>query len=80
MKSLSYLNKYLIKYKWRLLLGVVFIIGSNFFHVNMPLIVKDAVNQFDKNFDPENWLDLALSLGGLYILLSLGKGIFLFFT
>lgn len=80
MKSLSYLNKYLIKYKWRLLLGVVFIIGSNFFHVNMPLIVKDAVNQFDKNFDPENWLDLALSLGGIYILLSLGKGVFLFFT
>ncbi|PHR43151.1 MAG: ABC transporter [Fluviicola sp.] len=80
MKSLSYLNKYLIKYKWRLLLGIVFIIGSNFFHVNMPLIVKDAVNQFDKNFDPENWLDLALSLGGIYILLSLGKGVFLFFT
>ena len=80
MKSLSYLNKYLIKYKWRLLLGVVFIIGSNFFHVNMPLIVKDAVNQFDNNFDPENWLGLALKLGGLYILLSLGKGVFLFFT
>lgn len=80
MKSLSYLNKYLIKYKWRLLLGVVFIIGSNFFHVNMPLIVKDAVNQFDKNFDSENWLNLAFSLGGIYILLSLGKGVFLFFT
>lgn len=80
MKSLSYLNKYLIKYKWRLLLGVVFIIGSNFFHVNMPLIVRDAVNEFDKNFNPENWLELALSLGGIYILLSLGKGVFLFFT
>lgn len=80
MKSLSYLNKYLIKYKWRLLLGVVFIIGSNIFHVNMPLIVKDAVNQFDKNFDPNDWLGLALKLGGLYILLSLGKGVFLFFT
>ena len=79
MKSLSYLNKYLIKYKWRLLLGVVFIIGSNLFHVYMPLIVKDAVNQFDKNFDPENWLQIAFSLGGLYILLSLGKGIFKYF-
>jgi len=45
----------------------------------MPLIVKDAVNQFDKNFDPENWLQIAFSLGGLYILLSLGKGIFKYF-
>jgi ATP-binding cassette subfamily B multidrug efflux pump len=80
MKSLSYLNKYLIKYKWRLLLGVVFIIGSNLFHVNMPLIVKDAVNQFDKEFNPDNWFEIALSLGGLYILLSLGKGLFLFLT
>ncbi|MEX1190716.1 MAG: ABC transporter ATP-binding protein [Brumimicrobium sp.] len=80
MKSLSYLNKYLIKYKWRLLLGVVFILGSNFLHVNMPLIVKDAVNQFEAEFNPENWLEIALGLGGMYILLSFGKGLFLFLT
>lgn len=78
MKSLSYLNKYFFKYKWRLLLGVVFIIGSNFLYVNMPLIVGDAVDQFKSGFDAENWLSFALSLGGMYILLSLGKGIFLF--
>jgi ATP-binding cassette subfamily B protein len=46
----------------------------------MPLIVRDAVNQFDQNFNSDNWLNIALSLGGIYILLSLGKGIFLFFT
>ncbi|MDX1651956.1 MAG: ABC transporter ATP-binding protein [Brumimicrobium sp.] len=80
MKSLSYLNKYFIKYKWQLLLGVLFIVGTNFLYVNMPLIVKDAVNQFKSNFDPENWFKVALTLGGTYILLSLGKGILLFFT
>ena len=78
MKSLSYLNKYFFKYKWRLLLGVVFIIASNFLYVNMPLIVGDAVDQFKSGFDADNWLNFALSLGGMYILLSLGKGIFLF--
>lgn len=80
MKSLRYLNKYFIKYKWRLLLGVIFIIGSNFFYVNMPLIVKDAVNQFEENFDVENWANIALWLGGIYMALSLGKGVFLFLT
>lgn len=78
MKSLSYLNKYFFKYKWRLLLGVLFIIGSNFLYVNMPLIVGDAVDQFKSGFDADNWLKFALSLGGMYVLLSLGKGIFLF--
>ncbi|HTO38299.1 MAG TPA: ABC transporter ATP-binding protein [Brumimicrobium sp.] len=80
MKSLSYLNKYFIKYKWRLLLGVFFILGSNFFYVNMPLVVKNAVNQFETNFDVDNWLNIALSLGGVYLLLSLGQGLFLFMT
>ncbi len=80
MKSLRYLNKYFIKYKWRLLLGVLFIIGSNFFYVNMPLIVKDAVNQFEENFNVENWANIAMWLGGIYLALSLGKGIFLFLT
>src|SRR5690554_3295454 len=78
MKSLSYLNKYFLKYKWRLLLGVLFIVGSNFLYVNMPLIVKNAVNQFETGFDPDKWLELAVSLGGMYVLLSIGKGIFLF--
>lgn len=63
-----------------LLLGVVFILGSNLFHVYMPLIVKDAVNDFEANFDVSNWFWIAVKLGGFYILLSLGKGVFLFFT
>jgi ATP-binding cassette, subfamily B, multidrug efflux pump len=79
MKSLSYLNKYFLKYKWRLLLGVLFIVLSNYLFVYMPLIVKEAVNNFREGFDSTNWLNLALSLGGFYILLSLGKGVFLFF-
>jgi len=51
MKSLSYLNKYLFKYKWRLILGVIFITASNFFGVEMPRIVKKAVDLFESKIE-----------------------------
>ncbi len=84
MKSLSYLNKYLIKYKWRLLFGVLCIIASNYFGVEMPKIVKGAVNDFIGKINPnetfKNIAYLSLKLFGFYMLLSLGKGFFLFLT
>lgn len=84
MKSLSYLNKYIIKYKWRLILGVLFIALSNYFGVEMPKMVKGAVNDFltevngEKTFDSIFWL--SLKLAGIYILFSILKGFFLFLT
>lgn len=85
MKSLSYLNKYFIKYKWRLLLGVLFIVIQNFLFVEMPSVVKHAVNDFRDKIDDsgsvlENAGWLVLSVALLYIGLSLGKAILLFFT
>jgi ATP-binding cassette subfamily B protein len=84
MKSLSYLNKYLIKYKWRLLFGVLCIIASNYFGVEMPQIVKVAVNDFIGEINPNETFNniayLSLKLFGFYMLLSLGKGFFLFLT
>jgi ATP-binding cassette, subfamily B, multidrug efflux pump len=84
MKSLSYLNKYLLKYKWRLILGIVFITASNLFQVEMPKVVKNAVNSFLGELSPNmSFYDAAiisLKMGGLYVLLSIGKGFFLFLT
>jgi ATP-binding cassette subfamily B protein len=84
MKSLSYLNKYLIKYKWRLLFGVLCIIVSNYFGVEMPKIIKGAVNNFIGKINPNetfsNIAYLSLKLFGFYMLLSIGKGFFLFLT
>jgi ATP-binding cassette, subfamily B, multidrug efflux pump len=84
MKSLSYLNKYLFKYKWRLILGVIFIIVSNYFGVEMPKLVKNAVNDFLTEIKNENSFEsilmLSLKLAGIYILLSIAKGFFLFLT
>lgn len=84
MKSLSYLNKYLLKYKWRLILGIIFIALSNYFGVEMPKLVKKAVDDFLKVVDSTNEFNtifwLSLKIAGLYMLFSLGKGFFLFLT
>lgn len=44
MKALQYLNRYFWKYRWRLLLGVVFVVISNVFTVYAPQIIREAVN------------------------------------
>lgn len=84
MKSLSYLNKYLLKYKWRFILGVLFIICSNYFGVKMPLIIKNAVDDFmvkvDTSSSFQSILLLSFQLAGIYLLLSIAKGFFLFLT
>ena len=83
MKSLSYLNKYFIKYKWRFLLGILFIVISNYFGVQMPLYVKTTIDSLLTE-TPVNGLNdalfLSLKIGGIYMLLSLGSGFFLFLT
>ena len=84
MKSLSYLNKYLILYKGRILLGILFICLSNYFGIQMPKIVKNATNDFlgeiKHSTDFQIILILSLKLAGLYLLFSVLKGFFLFLT
>ena len=85
MSSLFYLNKYLIKYKWYLILGIVFITISNVFGVMMPSVVRESINDIITYADVEienlNFTDilkLALISSGFYILFSTLKGVFLF--
>ena len=86
MKELSYLNKYLIKYRGRLLLGTLFIIVSNIFKVLMPEILKDATNSIKHvlgsiaNYTSEDITAIAISLGLLFMLYALLNGVFLFLT
>ncbi len=83
MKSLSYLNKYFFKYKWRFLFGILFIIGSNWFKVEMPKFFGDTTDQLTKwssNNNPDDLLFYAMKVGGYFLLLSLISGIFLFLT
>ncbi len=82
MKSLRSLNKYFVKYKWRFILGVLFVFISNYFGVQMPLYVKDSIDNllsgtYIKGIDDVIWL--SVKLGGIYMLLSACSGLFLFF-
>ena len=85
MSELFYLNKYLKRYKWHLILGFIFIICSNYFGVYMPKIIDDAADQLTLFLNSESkenndlWF-IGLHLVGLYMLFSLLKGIFLFCT
>lgn len=80
MKSLGYLNKYFIKYKWRLLLGIIFIICVNYFRVKMPEYFGTNYDDLNEGKEGEtaNLMSFALFTGGGYILLSLIAGSFLF--
>ncbi|MFM7682488.1 MAG: ABC transporter ATP-binding protein, partial [Bacteroidota bacterium] len=81
MKSLQYLNKYFVKYKWHFLLGIVFTIVSNYFGVKMPIYVKESVDNLmgsTKITGIQSAFWLSIKLGGIYILLSFLKGFFLF--
>ena len=83
MKSLSYLNKYFFKYKWRFLLGILFIVGSNWFKVEMPNFFGDTTDELTKwsaDNNPDDLLFYAMKVGGYFLLLSLISGVFLFLT
>lgn len=51
MKALKYLNKYFIKYKWRLLIGIVITIFSRVLALRVPRIIGDSLNAVKDYFD-----------------------------
>ena len=47
MKSLRYLDKYFVKYKWRLLLGVFITILSKILALQIPVIIRKSLNSVE---------------------------------
>lgn len=84
MKSLSYLNKYFYKYRLRLLLGILFIAIQNYFGAKMPVVLGDATDHvleaIKNNSSKDVIFKLCLYSAGFYVLFSIIKGLFLFFT
>ena len=44
MKALKYINKYFVKYKWRLIIGILITILSKLLALKVPQIVGDSLN------------------------------------
>ena len=92
MKELKHLNKYLYKYKHLLILGVIFLIISNYFAVWPAKVVRYAIDYVTDSFalyrlfeggELSNNIFNSLQkgvliLGGLMILMALMRGFFLF--
>jgi ATP-binding cassette, subfamily B, multidrug efflux pump len=92
VKQLAYLNKYLLKYKYHLILGTVFIIISNIFAIVPAQIVRHAFDLVKEtidlyfiyeNFEAREQVYSVFSrsilfYGGLILLMALLKGVFLF--
>jgi ATP-binding cassette subfamily B multidrug efflux pump len=95
MKSLKHLNKYLFKYKYRLLLGTVFIVISNVFALYPAQIIRETFNLveaklsnkvidsssfFGDLFNSLSFGKAILAFGIIVFVLALIKGVFVFFT
>lgn len=93
MKSLAALNKYFVRYKWRLLSGIFFVAISNLFAVVSPTVVRDVLDKVQQSIDQYHKLTDLVAMGkvqagifelvlwnGLLLLgLALARGVFMFF-
>src|SRR3954464_15536092 len=94
MKELRYLNKYLLKYKWHLISGTIFIIISNVFQIIPAQLVRDSIDLVVDDIRVHqalNGLDLQqnffqvfafgiLVYAGSILLMALLRGLFLYFV
>lgn len=72
MKNLLTLKKYFVKYKNKLLWGILFILISNAGTVYVPILLKDSINGLQKNIASQKLIEYALLIVGV----SLIAGIF----
>jgi len=92
MKSLAYLNKYLLKYRWYLILGLIFVIISNIFQIIPAQVVRLAIDLVVDNIrsyrlfrgtsGSEGYFSIVanaiLLYAGLILVMALLRGFFLY--
>jgi len=93
LKHLLTLNRFLVKYKWKLLLGLLFVSLSNYFRVLQPQMVREALDLVLENIRVFHLLEgsdareslygeiamVVLFFGGLVLILALIMGTFMYF-
>ncbi|NJN43170.1 MAG: ABC transporter, partial [Flammeovirgaceae bacterium] len=94
MKELKYLNKYLLKYKWHLMWGLVFVIISNIFQILPAQLVRHSIdlvvdnlklyNAFHNADIQQDFFEVFASSVLFYVILILImaflRGLFLYFV
>ncbi len=94
MKELKYLNKYLYKYRFRILVGVVFICVSNVFQIMPASLVRHSFDLMEETYQEysllhgfeersklaELFISSAFLYGSIILLMVVLRGIFLFLT
>ncbi|MEM7550211.1 MAG: ABC transporter ATP-binding protein [Bacteroidota bacterium] len=93
MKDLKFLNKYFYKYRYRLLLGTLFVIASNIFAILPAQVIREAFNLVKDTIDLYHLFEGSVLDNQLYsvfgesvviagvaiLVFALIRGIFLFF-
>lgn len=94
MKELRHLNKYLLKYKWHLVFGTLFVIISNAFQIIPAQLVRHSIDLVVSNIQvyqafynldlKQNFFHVfafgILIYAGLILLMAFLRGIFLYFV
>ena len=92
MQHLKVLNKYFLKYKYHLLLGILFVAAGNYFRAWQPQVIREALDYVLEQLrlyqvaDPvakeaimSRLSPALLRFGGLVLLLALVMGVFMYF-
>ncbi len=93
MKALRAVNKYFIKYKWLLLLGIIFVITSNIFGLYTPEYIRYSIDIISDNLTTYHLADgfsnqqkftshffyYILFFASIILITSLIKGLLMFF-
>jgi len=87
MGHLAALNKYFLKYKWRLLLGLLFVAISNFFAAKPASIVRQVIDDVQQAMTKgplnqsaqQDIIGMVIRTGLLLLGLALLRGVFMFF-
>lgn len=74
MRELLELNKYFLRYKKKLLLGIIFILISDVAQIYIPLLLRDSIDGLQNNISYSKIVEYALFILGAAII----GGVFLF--
>ncbi len=91
MKHLKTLNRFFIKYRWRLLLGIVFVAFSNYFRAWQPQVIREALDHVleqvklykvasvaDQHIIMDELSHALFRFGGIVIILAILMGVFMY--